>query len=122
MTYTNLMSRLLIIIITTMMMMLSIAIGSRVIAATYKGSVEHRVEIRNMSFQPNELDVRAGDTVTWINRDFVPHNVSPDDAGWRSPDMVKGDMFSLVVVGGFSYVCTLHRAVMAGTINVVDGN
>ena len=111
-------TRLLIIIA----MMLSIATGATVVAATNKDPVEHMVEIKNMSFHPAELDVRAGDTVTWINRDFVPHNVSPGDIGWRSPNMVKGEMFSLVVDAGFAYVCTLHRAVMAGTINVVDGD
>ncbi len=119
MIHTNLMPRLLIVITS---MMLSIAPGTTVMAATNKGPVEHRVEIKNISFQPQDLDLRAGDTVTWINRDFVPHNVSPGDAGWRSSDMVKGEMFSLVVDDSFSYVCTLHREVMAGTINVVDGD
>ena len=118
MTHNNRMRRLLIV--TTMI--LSSATGTTVMAAKNEGPVEHGVEIRNMSFQPKVLEVRAGDTVTWINRDFVPHNVSSSDVGWRSPDMFKGEMFSLVVDGRFSYVCTLHRAVMAGTINVVDGD
>ena len=119
MTRMNFMPRMLIIIA----IILSISTSAPVVAATNKDSVKHIVEIRNMSFHPAELDVRAGDIVTWINRDFVPHNVSPTGAiGWRSPNMVKGDMFSLVIDVGLPYMCTLHRAYMAGSITIIDGD
>lgn len=119
MTRINFIPRMLIVIA----MMLSTATIAPVLAATNSDPVTHIVEIKNLAFHPAELDVRAGDTVTWVNLDFVPHNVAPDGAvSWRSPNMVKGEMFSLVVDVDFSYVCSLHRAYMPGSINVVAGN
>src|SRR5687768_16670336 len=36
----------------------------------------HVVEIRGFEFEPAILQVSAGDTVTWINRDLVPHTAT----------------------------------------------
>ena len=44
----------------------------------------HVVEIRDLEFVPAELMVAPGDTITWINHDFVPHTVTADDDSWGS--------------------------------------
>ena len=36
----------------------------------------HVVEIRGMAFHPAVLEIHRGDTVVWVNRDFVPHTAT----------------------------------------------
>ena len=36
----------------------------------------HAVAIRDTSFSPKTITIRAGDTITWTNRSsYIPHNV-----------------------------------------------
>src|SRR5262245_55029890 len=45
---------------------------------------EIKVTIDNFTFAPNELKVKVGDTVTWINHDDIPHTVSrPENSAPR---------------------------------------
>jgi plastocyanin len=41
---------------------------------------DHMVSIEGMKFVPETVEVAAGDTVTWTNKDFVPHTVSAGKA------------------------------------------
>ncbi|MDX1640587.1 MAG: plastocyanin/azurin family copper-binding protein [Balneolaceae bacterium] len=75
----------------------------------------HVVEIKQMSFVPKKLTVSAGDTVKWINRDLVAHNVSSEH--WESPDLEQGEHFAVEVSGNASYKCSLHP-VMKGVVSV----
>lgn len=70
----------------------------------------HRVVIEQMRFQPARLTVASGDTVTWINRDFVPHTATAADRSWDSGTLEQGDRWSLVVENGGSidYTCLFH--------------
>lgn len=82
------------------------------------GPSEHVVEIVNFVFTPAELIIKPGDTVTWINRDFVPHDVAgnvPDT--WRSPKLGKDEAFSIVLNTELSYFCSLHESVMKGKVS-----
>jgi plastocyanin len=80
--------------------------------------VKHIVEIKGMKFQPAELIVNSGDTVRWINRDIVSHDVTevPEKA-WASPVIPAGDSWSMVVNKSESYYCSIH-VVMKGDILV----
>ena len=79
----------------------------------------HVVEIKQMSFEPSTLTVAAGDTVKWINRDLVAHNVK--SRNWKSPDLERGEHFSIRVSGKAEYRCTLHP-VMEGKIVIESRN
>lgn len=80
-------------------------------------ATEYVVEIINFKFSPTELTIHPGDTVTWVNRDVVPHNVATGSTNlWRSPNLLRGEMFSIVLSAELSYVCSLHAAVMKGAI------
>ena len=79
-------------------------------------SEEHTVEIRNLEFTPKELNVAQGDTITWINHDFVPHTVTADDKSWDS-GLIKADgqWQTVVQVDMFStYFCQYHPTMKAG--------
>jgi plastocyanin len=79
------------------------------------------VSIDNFSFNPKQLTVKAGDTVTWVNRDDIPHTVVSQSLPFRSKVMDTDERvsFTFTAPGSFTYFCSLHP-MMTGSI-VVDG-
>ena len=70
-----------------------------------------------MKFVPERIEVAVGETVTWTNRDFVPHSVTAP--GIESGDLAEGKSWSMVAKqkGEIAYICRLHP-VMRGTLVV----
>jgi plastocyanin len=54
------------------------------------------VVIDNFSFDPPRLAITAGSTVTWRNRDDMPHTIVNDATprAFRSPPLDSGEQFS----------------------------
>lgn len=78
----------------------------------------HTVVIQQMKFVPAELIVNEGDTVTWINRDIVDHNVTEEaNKEWSSANLPQGKTWSMVVKKAATYFCTIHP-VMKGKLIV----
>jgi plastocyanin len=79
------------------------------------------IVIDNFSFSPPQLSVAAGATVTWENRDDIPHTIVNDATprAFKSPPVDSGEKFSQVFVkpGTYRYFCSLHPH-MTGTIIV----
>jgi plastocyanin len=78
------------------------------------------VFIDNFSFSPKTFTVPAGATVTWTNRDNVPHVVtSADDQFKKSPVLKTSQRFSntFATAGTYSYSCSIHPR-MTGKIIV----
>jgi plastocyanin len=76
------------------------------------------VMIDNFTFEPAQLTVKIGSTVTWKNRDDIPHTVV--SAGkFRSKTMDTDDSYSFTftAAGDYKYFCSLHPH-MTGTIKV----
>ncbi len=76
------------------------------------------VVIDNFTFNPPELTVKLGDTVTWTNHDDIPHTVV--SAGkFRSKALDSDDSFSFTftAAGDYKYFCSLHPH-MTGLIKV----
>jgi plastocyanin len=75
------------------------------------------VRIEGMKFVPERLEVAAGDIITWINHDLVPHSVTAP--GLESGDLAEGASWSLVArqKGEIAYICRLHP-VMRGVVVV----
>lgn len=67
------------------------------------------VKIDNFSFGPATITVARGTTVTWTNRDDIPHTVVSDGA-FKSKAMDTEDKFSYTFAkpGTYSYFCSLH--------------
>lgn len=79
---------------------------------------ETNVTIDNFTFEPAQLTVKVGATVTWKNRDDIPHMVV--SAGkFRSKALDTDDSFSFTftAAGGYNYFCSLHPH-MTGMIKV----
>jgi plastocyanin len=76
------------------------------------------VMIDNFTFEPTQLTVKVGTTVTWKNRDDIPHTVV--SAGkFRSKAMDTDDSYSFTftTAGDYPYFCSLHPH-MTGAIKV----
>lgn len=89
-------------------------------ACSAKGEYQprtHVVEISNMEFQPAEIRVHAGDSVVWINKDIVAHDVTEESKNWASPVLASGDSWQKVIQSNTSYYCSIH-AVMKGSVVV----
>ena len=77
-----------------------------------------KVMIDNFTFEPAQLTVKVGTTVTWTNRDDIPHTVV--SAGkFRSKTMDTDGTFSFTftTAGEYKYFCSLHPH-MTGTVKV----
>ncbi len=79
------------------------------------------VTIDNFVFEPARLTVKAGTTVTWLNRDDIPHTVAAKDRLFKSKVMDTDESYSFTfsTPGEYAYFCSLHPH-MTGTI-VVEG-
>ena len=75
--------------------------------------------LRNRAFMPDELDVAAGTTVTWVNTDSTTHTSTSNASGWNSGNIAPGSSFSLAFqnAGTFQYHCAIHPG-MVGTVVV----
>jgi plastocyanin len=71
------------------------------------------------SFSPNPVEVKVGETVTWINDDPGRHTVTSKDGVFDSGMMGKGQSFSYIFdkAGRYSYFCSPHPG-MVGTVVV----
>jgi plastocyanin len=72
------------------------------------GAVE--VKIDNFSFGPAALTVAVGTTVTWTNRDDIPHTVVSEDKSFKSKVLDTDEKFSYTFSkpGIYPYFCSLH--------------
>jgi 3',5'-cyclic-AMP phosphodiesterase len=77
------------------------------------------VAIDNFKFAAPTIAVPVGTTVTWTNRDDVPHNVVSTDNVFKSPVLDTDQTFShtFEMPGTFKYYCSLHPR-MTGQIVV----
>ena len=68
------------------------------------------VNIENFSFGSAALTVPVGTTVTWVNRDDVPHTVISTEKVFGSSVLDTDDQFSYTFTkpGTFPYFCSVH--------------
>src|SRR5215204_6399328 len=80
------------------------------------------VEIRNNAFIPDQLNVAPGTTVTFVNRDTVPHTATADNKLFDSGELAPGASYPVVLdgAGTVTYHCELHPE-MKGSILVGEG-
>ena len=87
-----------------------------------KGPVTHEVEIVKFKFVPARLLVRPGDTISWTNRDVVPHTATAINKSWDTRSIRKNMSKSLPVTADMSeaYYCRFHPAMKAQLELVVE--
>jgi plastocyanin len=68
------------------------------------------VKIDNFSFGPQSVTVPVGATVTWVNRDDIPHTVVSTDGVFKSKVRDTDEKFSYTFTkaGTYPYFCSVH--------------
>jgi amicyanin len=77
--------------------------------------------MQNFTYQPANMQVRAGTTVTWTNQDNVPHSVTFKNGMKDSGLLSQGQSFSYTfnTPGTYQYYCTVHPYMVA-TVTVIS--
>ncbi|MEV8436199.1 cupredoxin family copper-binding protein [Actinosynnema sp. NPDC051121] len=82
----------------------------------------HEIPIARYAYQPAEMTVRVGETVTWTNQDQAPHDVvtTAGPAVLQSPLLAQGQSwsFTFTVPGDYDYYCSVHPD-MRGRVTVL---
>jgi plastocyanin len=86
-------------------------------AATAAGAVE----MKDFAYNPDTIEVKVGDSVTWTNNDSTAHTVTqdPSGSGFQSGKIDPGGTFEFTfdTAGEFEYFCEFHPN-MHGTVVV----
>jgi len=78
------------------------------------------LSIHNFTFTPQTLTVKAGTTVTWINKDDIPHGLASSNNAFKKSGALDTDdsySFTFTTPGTYQYFCYLHPN-MVGSIVV----
>jgi plastocyanin len=106
--------------------LLTTAIAATLLMAASPGSsakapqpTSAEVKVDNFSFGPATLTVAVGTTVTWTNRDDIPHTVVSTDKVFKSKVLDTDEKFSFTFdkAGTYSYFCSIHPK-MTGSVVV----
>jgi plastocyanin len=87
-----------------------------------------QVAMLEFHFQPESLNVFAGDTVTWVNKGNLPHTTTSGvdgkpDGLWDTKHLARGESFSYVFAqpGTYHYFCRPHHGLgMKGVVIVTN--
>lgn len=77
-----------------------------------------RIVVDKLEFQPAEAAVAVGDTIEWVNRDFLAHTATANDGKWEvvlPPGTTK--QLQIKDAGTLEYYCKYHPN-MKGTLTV----
>jgi plastocyanin len=77
-----------------------------------------RIEAKDLVFSPAQASAHVGDTIEWVNSDFVAHTATAKNHDWdvsMPPNSTK--RIVLKKAGTVAYFCRFHPN-MTGTVNV----
>jgi plastocyanin len=83
-------------------------------------SRKNTIEIKDFMFSPQTLTVKAGEKITWINRDDEPHTVVSVGKKFQKSSALDTDQEFTITAdkpGHYEYFCSVHPK-MTGTIVV----
>jgi plastocyanin len=91
--------------------------SARTTSEESKAPTEVRVD--NFTFAPATLSVPVNSTVSWLNKDDVPHIIASNDGLFKSKALDTDDKYSYTFtkVGTYPYYCSIHPK-MVGKIVV----
>ena len=78
----------------------------------------HVTMVKSYRFDPDRVEIKAGDTVSWTNEDNFTHTVRVD--GQDDHKVERGHTVSITFdkPGTYKYECTLHSMDMKGEVVV----
>lgn len=99
------------------------AVGSLMAASVLFAEAEgatSTISIANFTFAPPTLTVKAGTTVTWTNKDDIPHGIASSNNAFKKSVALDTDdsySFTFTTPGTYQYFCYIHPH-MVGSIVV----
>ena len=80
----------------------------------------HEVRIKDFKFCPEQIEIKTGDTIRWINDDLAPHTATASEFGWDTGEISGGDSAVLLVTSDMetAYFCAFHPHMVASLIIV----
>jgi plastocyanin len=97
----------------------AVPLGAAVLAAG-EAATPATITIDNFTFNPKGLTVKTGTTITWSNKDDIPHGIASTNNAFKKSKALDTDdsfSFTLTAPGTYQYFCYLHPQ-MTGTIVV----
>jgi plastocyanin len=100
------------------LIMAAMLAAARGVAANPPQAAAAEVKIDNFSFGPATLTVAPGTTVTWVNRDDIPHTVVSTDSVFKSKVLDTDEKFSFTFTkpGTYPYFCSIHPKMTATVV------
>jgi plastocyanin len=98
----------------------SSAAAALVLLATHAAAETIRVNVDKLAFTPAEISARVGDTIEWVNADFLAHTATGRGKEWDvmiAPN--KTGRVTLKRAGNIDYYCRFHPN-MSGRISVAE--
>lgn len=98
----------------------SLSLASLILAAASlaapraKAAAKADVHIDNFAFAPETLTIAPGTTVTWTNRDDIPHSIVESTGLFHSEAFDTNGSYSYTFekTGTYDYICGLHPHMM----------
>ena len=78
-----------------------------------------QVKIEKLTFIPSQVTAHVGDTIEWVNADFIAHTATARDGAWDV--MIAPSAAASVVLkagGTVDYYCRFHPN-MTGKITII---
>lgn len=78
------------------------------------------VTASNFAFDPTELEVASGDTITFVNEDDAEHSFTIDKTDIEEELEEPGEVDVTIDLdaGDYDFYCKYHRDTMTGTLTV----
>ena len=91
-------------------------------SSTGAAAADEAVSIVDFDFEPSNVTVQVGDTVTWTNNGSAPHNVHFEN-GPASDILDNGGTYERTFeeAGTYDYICDVHPA-MTASVTVEGGD
>jgi plastocyanin len=89
-----------------------------ILSSTPGNAATIQIKIKNLIFVPAQVSAHIGDTIQWVNTDFVVHTATARDGSWDvmlSPNVTRSIHLKNAVT--IDYYCKFHPN-MTGQITV----
>jgi plastocyanin len=96
------------------------ALGGEMKDVDSSSNKQNKIQIKDFAFNPQTITVKAGEKVTWINRDEEPHTVVSVEKQFKKSTALDTDQEFTITAGApgtYTYFCSVHPK-MTGTIVV----
>lgn len=83
-----------------------------------QGGSQANVRIEDFAFEPGNLEVPLGATVTWTNQDSAAHDATARNDEWHTERLSEdeSDTLTFEVAGDYDYYCSIHPSMKARLI------